>query len=689
MSITIHIDKHQDFWLTYEYLLNKGVSQGTINNWITRNDCFRKLIENIAYVAYDTIPERTRRKLPSKEELKTEYNYLRFKHLENRFFEELEKAYNGINANRWQNQIMEEYEGIQTEKANELGRKAVVIERAVEIHRAFARSHGSLMALHNAYLRLYPGSYSMKNRFCQALTKARKEGVLSVAVDRRLFTAGRPEKYAELHKYYALVVLSHNKSYDLGTAYDIFSNACMGDNIEVPSIQWFELYKKTNKNLIERHRLGESASDDKNRTYAKIIPALYAGDQWQIDGWNIPVFCKIPNGKGGFEYWKRLVLFAVLDANTRRIVGYRVGMSENTEVILKGLEMAVKRTSCIPYEIVSDNHSFNKTKEAGSLKEDMEQLGSTWTVDSNPRRKAILERAFRTLGDKHYKMRYGYIGQGVKTKIENGITQQELRDLYQKPDNFLTYEQVIALTVDAVETYNNSIIKKLGDTPNNLYEASEKPNAIPVDLFKRMSLFTRKSEHKVSHGQITIIRAGQTYEYQLPAEYSEKYNNQVVTVCYADFNEIFLFEKGTDQPICGVRLKSAIHGALANQAEADKEQLFKNKGRITGIKTKGRKKKENLFDGANTINPEAYEHINKLTASKDVLKGIQDSEHKQNIIIDEYNINPGSIKSFPIVDEMLDASLKPRKKGVKNPFQVEYTGELKKIIINGEGTPQM
>lgn len=434
--------------------------------------------------------------------------------------------------------------------------------------------------------------------------------------------------------------------------------------------------------------MGISKSGDANRTYAKIIPALYSGDQWQLDGWEVPLFYKKPNGKGGFECGCRAVLFAVLDAHSRKIVGFHVGESENTEVILKGLEKAIKNTGHVPFEIISDNHSFNKTKEAGNLKDELENMGVTWNVDSNPRRKALLERSFRTLGENHYKKCFGYTGQGIKSRSKYAVTQQELKDIYLKPANNLTFDQVVAVTVYAIDEYNNSVIKKLKDTPDNLYRKSEMPNAIPVDEFKRISLFVRKSESKVTHGQINIKRGGTVYEYQLPAEYSEKYNNQTVGIRYADFNRIYLYEADTDRPICSICPKFSIHGAQANQTERDKELLFKNKGRIKGIEIQGRKRKEKLFDEANTVNPSAYEHVSRLTTPKDILKELAAKKHLYDNMIDDYELNPDMLRSFPTVTEIRDSSLKPQKKDIKSPYY-DGKGSMRKITINEEGTPQM
>ena len=108
--------------------------------------------------------------------------------------------------------------------------------------------------------------------------------------------------------------------------------------------------------------------------YAGIARASAPGGQWQIDGWRLPFY---------MDGFKTLTIFAVLDAHSGKVVGYHVDRTENSETILKGLENAVNNTGTLPQEIVSDNHSFNQTKEADSLKEALERLGCKWTVTQN------------------------------------------------------------------------------------------------------------------------------------------------------------------------------------------------------------------------------------------------------------------------------------------------------------------
>ena len=677
--MTINIDYRKNVWLSREYLINNGVMVFTIERWRERNICKYTHIDQRLFINYDTIPAPTRLKLPDKAVLICDYERERADGLQQYFFLELFDAYNGIKTGFWRNEILKLSDRFSDERLKEFSRKAAVFERILSIYNG---KKGELEPLHRAYLQLFPDSFSKKNRFCMAFRQARKEGVLSVAVKHTCLN--RPEeKYKEDHKYFAFQVLSHNKGFELTAAYEIFSNACEAEKIGVPTFKWFWTYFQKNRNDIERGRLGASRWEAKNGNYAKIIPALNAGDQWQIDGWRIPFYGKKLNGEGKIERFVEYILFTVLDAHSRKIIGYSIAESENTEMILKGLEMAVKDTLTLPFEIVSDNHSFHKTQESGSLKDGFSKMGVTWTVDSNPRRKAILERAFRTLGDKHFKKRFGYVGQGIRTKIETGVTQPELMDVITKTVNMMTFEQIVAVTASVINEYNNSQVKILKDTPVNLYAKSERPNAIPVDDFKRMALFVLKTEHTVKHGQITIRRGGHVYEYQLSAQYTGKYNNQTVGVRYTDLEKIYLYELKTDEPICIVKPKTAIHGALANQTEKDREALQKNTGRKKGIEVQSRERREQILELAEQLGKGgAYERMNKLTTPKDALQEIRNNDFLRNQIFERFGFNVDNVPDLPVAGEMLDTALKPRKeKENRYPFHREK-GTMEKMTID-------
>lgn len=662
----IHVDTYKRVWLSYEYLKNSGITSKAIEHWKSRKIGERKYINGNAYINYDTIPEHSRKRILGKAALIYESKRFEKESLENHFFNQLNEAYAGISSAKWRNIIQNHYPTLKTNDLLEFGRRAAVVEKAIEIN---PYKYGNLEALYKAYVRIYEGSYSTKRRFCMALKKAQAKGIEHFAVDQRIFNVKATSHKDDVVSM-AAYILNHNKAFDVRTSYEYLVDSCMELDVKPPSYNWLRNFYKQNKNTINKNRYGQSEYEKYDQIYVKIIPALYAGDQWQMDGWRIPIYCKRYNENGKIETFVTYNLFVVLDAHSRKIIGFCISETENTQSILKGIEMAVKDTLTLPYEIVADNHSFNKTKEAGNIKENFEKLGVTWTVDSNPRRKALLERAFRTLGDKYFKREYGYIGQGIKSRMKGGITQQELRDIYTRPENFLNYEQVVAITCRVIMQYNSTPIRKLNDCPNNLYENSDQPNSIKVDEFERIRLFTLKTECKVSHGQITIQRGGHKYEYQLPAKQSNAWNNQTVVVRYADYDTIYLYDPRTDQPICSVNQKFEVHGALANQTGADKENLFKNKGRTKGINARIKKQKQSWTDNGIIINPNAYETVNRRTTPKDLLVALQQNDNLRRMVMDQ-GVNPDDVMDLPKVNEMLDNDMSPTYKQEKVPFAKE------------------
>ena len=681
--MNVNVDNNKGVWLGYDYLRSNGVSENTIKKWCNRKIGIYKKDSNRTYIFYDSIPERTRSKLPPKPFLLHDAGTEEKERAQSYFYKELKEAYDSPKSGHWRNEILKEHEVFDSKKfsakLNGFARKAAVFERILSIYKG---KKGELESLHKAYLQLFPDGYSMKNRFCMAIKQAKEKGVLSVAVNGSCLNRGKVI-HGDVHRYHAFDILSNPKGFDTTDAYETFIKACECENIAVPSFKWFWTFRKNNLNNINRGRLGATQWEAGNGTRAKIIPALYAGDQWQIDGWRIPLWGKKRNENGKTETFVDYILFAVMDAHSRKIIGFHIAESENTEMILNGLEMAIKDTKTLPHEIVSDNHSFHKTKEAENLKKELSDMGVIWSVSMNPRRKGILERAFRTLGDKHFKKVPGYIGQGIRSKIETGITQPELMSKYAKPENMYTREQIVEVAACLIDKYNNSLVKKLNDTPKSRYDKSNLPHAKRVDDTKRIRLFFPKTEHTIRHGQVTLRQGEHIYEYQLSAEFSGKYNNQKVGVRYEDTSEIYLYDLETDDPICTVKQKVAIYGALANQTENDTVALNKLAGRKKGIDTRDRKETERIIEcGQALLKMGAHQRVNKLTTNKEMQMEIRNNTFLRLQIQERFGFDVGDVPDLPMLEEMPNPAFKPKKaEENRNPFH-GGKGTMEKLTID-------
>jgi hypothetical protein len=680
--IDIYLDSNgQAVWLSYEYLQSKEILRDTINKWSTRDICTRMYLNGRAYIKYDTIPEPTRAKLLTMEGIRAEYNRKKIENTVYIFTKELQAAYKSMQFPVYVREIQSNTENskLKDEQVREFARKACVIEHVLWLHQEYHRPN-KLEALFYAYSSIYPNDYSMKNRFCMMLKKAREEGILSVAIDKRIFRELAP-KYTAVHIQLAEAFLSDSRNFSIRACHEKIVDACNELNMSAPSFWWVRDYYRANKQFIDTERFGKANHEKENGLYAKIIPAKNRNTQWQMDGWEIPIYGKRLNNKGGWEIYCKYVLVAVMDAHSRKMIGYCVAESENTAAILKALEIAVKNTGVLPFEIVADNHSFNKTKEAAHIKAAMDKIGVKWTVDSNPRRKAILERSFRTLGEMHFKDEYGYIGQGVRSKMKGGRMPQELIDEYTKNQSrFLTWEQITTITMRCILDYNAKEKPTTKQSPNQRYELSKDKCSYAVSEFTRMSLFCKQSEFKVQHGQITIKRGMYTYEYQIPSAYSTPYNGKTVGVLYHDFDEIYLFDLETNEPICSVKEKNEIHGAAGDQSETDTQNLYKNTGRMKGNQSKECKRKNAIDNGADTINPNAIDTINKIKTPKELVKTLEQNKELQKLVI-EQDVNTAKVTDLPEISAIKYKRANIKDNANKSPFAPKNIAEIGKIVI--------
>jgi Cft2 family RNA processing exonuclease len=126
--------------------------------------------------------------------------------------------------------------------------------------------------------------------------------------------------------------------------------------------------------------------------------------------------------------------------------------------------------------------------------------------------------------------------------------------------------------------------------------------------------------------------------------------------------------------------KLLIHGAKADQTQTDIDLLNKNKGRISGIKSKSKKENEALTAAALKANPEAYELLNKITTPKNILKELEENANLKRVVIDE-GINIKTIHIPNRESEMDNVSFMPANKKNDTPF-APNNHSIRKISAN-------
>lgn len=669
--------------LTYQELTDTfKLSKNTVNFGIglfrsggnASWECLKQGKQVLIFV--DSIPAATRSKLPPEAELLAQYH----EDQKSGIFEAICKQLKYAQQNKFmlfQKDYREQY-GLDAKKALEKGMKAAVWQRLTDLHNEYSNGgkaglqRGIGEALYYSYNKLYPDNYSSPQAFSRALSQVKLKGAFDYCIDGRLIKNSETpanQKFDSRHVFLLRAIVSSGKAYKVPFIAQKMAEGCKELGIPCPSASWIRDNKRKALENIELYanRYG-SEQAGKLMPYADIEPAYFADDQYQIDGWDLP-FYYVGVNKAGLPRLKKLVLIAVKDAYSRKIVGYSIGRSENRLTLFEALQDAVSNTGALPHELVTDNHSYNETKEIANFKECAELIGFHWTVDSNPRRKAITERGFGDLGNRICKEHYAYVGQGIKTKDKDGRTSQELLDKYQKAGKVLTEEAIKVIGIEVVERYNRTKLPSKNITPEQLYAESEKPHRKEVDLLNRLRLFTKQTAYKVTQGQINIEIAGTEYHYRLPAEYFAAYNSKKVTVRYESPELIYLFDTLTDNPITSLKRKERIAGALANQTADDIDKMNRNKGHIKGIKTKARKENEGIAEQALALSPGIYDIANRLTTPKDLKQILEEDRVTQQAIKRGIDINRlVEIQTFSEIDN--EAFKKPKlSKTERSPYQ--------------------
>ena len=501
-----------DMYLTYQELRHLGVSQNLISMWKSRKCVDFHMLGGTLYVRYMSIPEQTRSKL-ALQNVEYVYNSREFYDLYNTIFIKMKYAYER-DFIKYLNLYIEL--GVSNYKSTEYARKHAVWAYFIETYYSSPGIKHPVKEGCKAYNEIYPSRKISESRFRHLISEAQKEGISSIVIEKK--KSGRPKIYDDTYKLMVCHFMRSGVAYSKAVIHRMVCEVCEERDMLKPSLRTVKnLCKEQIANTkVYSDRYGEDKMKNELLGYVSLEQAENVGDQFQIDGWTMPFWYYDRDKKK----IKRLCFFSVLDAHSKKIVGWWIAKSENTETIMNGLECAIRGVGYyLPYEIVSDNHSFNQTAVSKNFKDTIAQLGCTWSVSSLPGRKLCLERGFRTLGENYAKTEYGYLGQGIKSRNKDARVSPELAEKYLKSGYILTEDQIKIIAVYMVKEWNNGS-KIDGKSPNQLYEESARPNIIKLGEHHPAvyDMFNRNMDGKdirVRRGQVNISRAGTLYEYML------------------------------------------------------------------------------------------------------------------------------------------------------------------------------
>jgi hypothetical protein len=647
------IIENNDTYLSYAFVQTFGISYNTIKHWSERKIAEIKYFEGKAFVRYKDIPAPTRRKkLPDEGSLIREFNK---KQINSKVKDLLHQAfYYKFAAFR---SIYENESSFTSEQVTRFARLHSVFQAILDLKKS--ESFHKLAVLLYAFNELFPAKYTTTQSFSQAILRAAVNGPMSVALDKRTFGNNSSDKKSTTPQidFLMATLTACNCKFTNKEIFEKANEYFRANGIkEYKSVSVIKKHRaKWLKNPeVYKARYGQTEAQ-KQLPYASLQNASYVHVQWQIDGFTLPFW---------EDKFHRSTVVFIIDNCSKKIVGYAVGNSENSELIKAALRNAINNTGVLPFELVMDNHAFTQTQAAFNMENHFKKYGAIVTKTSNPRQKVIVERYIQNLNNL-FKSYFGYLGQSIKSKSIEAIASDELRTEYAK--KFRSHNEVIAITTSVIEQYNNTPQK--GKTPIEKYSENSHPSPIVPNQFDRAQLLPFKISKKIDRGQINIMRGTEKFEYQLPAHLFQIWNNKTVIVTHDNLQDgIYLFDKENENGIAFLMLKQKMHNSKAEQTENDIQGLNNNKGRLNGIQVKGRKQLEEIRDKAHNIDPEAYLKVSALTTPKSIIKELEQNANLRHLVEDQgviTNEMNRTVESFDIT-----MSLKPSTKKT-NPFTVK------------------
>lgn len=537
-------------------------------------------------ISYKSIPKQTIEKynLPDVKKLIEQYKHdkaidkaceiqqrIEFRH------EKLENMLN-IAANEEYTKYCPKYNKLITHKKENV-KKAKVIELA-KIHAVLQccidlKADYKIAELHEAYLNTNI-KHSLKSveKFRQKLLAGERNGINIIHK-----YAGKAREYlvkmsdwhiGTVEKYY-----SNPNKYTAKIIHALLTADCQREGKKEVSFDTVAKYISTPevKNRLSVYR-------DKAYYRRVVAPSTrrlapdFAGDLYYADGSPL----QIPCWNADQTKQIRLNLFVVMDVKSKKIVGFDLAESEDKHNWLTAFKMAFSAQNILPAELMYDNASATKTSEFKALKDALAVKGCALnpTTKGEPKQKADVERWFNTFQSGYQRLIDGFLGEGIRTKRDNGRIDVEHLTHLQKINGAHTKGQITEIATHLIAMYNAGAGTKK-PAPNAVFAESEKPNVQTATAVDIAFLFWTYRELKVSNSEVRITIRHTEYYYEIYEHATAlKIDGTKVRVYYdaADPSTVQLFDLN-GEPICECRQKIQFKKAKANQTPDDVRQIIK------------------------------------------------------------------------------------------------------------------
>ncbi|MFK5855128.1 MAG: Mu transposase C-terminal domain-containing protein [Bacteroidota bacterium] len=660
-------------YATYAFLLKHEVPYKTIDKGVTRyrkknNGSWENFKKKYVYILYKSIPLRTRLKykLPSEDQLKNQTLLESIVNKEtekkakaNQKLQEIEIALNDACNNHYMKYVTKYHKAynLNAEMVFSYSKLHAIINTIITLR----DQNKKLKDLHKVYLQFdFSGISKTSNykSFSRKITDCKKNGIKATILHGRQgntypyklndFVTGKIEQYLCDSRMFSYGQITEFVNNDIAN-YNKTSSGQVNPYEYISGESVSAYYRRPGvKNTIMLHRNKELFDKHVQPSSRRTAP-LHVGDVWYMDGTKIQFVSKntITNKL------ERLSIFPIQDVKSGKIVGFDLAQSEDKHNVLAAMEMSVKIAGLVPYEWVYDNASASKTEEFKSLKQRLELNGSRvrHAKVGNSQDKSQLERWFRTYQNKYQRLIPGFLGGGIKSKVDTERIDSGYLEKVRKTIGLPSTEQLQKTMVILISIFN-ATPGKSGKSPNQIFAECTKPNATELRPEQVAFLFWHNKTIKVRNMEIETEIRKQKYYYDL--SYHEKRFELTGTKVkvYYDYRElsmIHVFDLN-DKYIGEFKQKAAPHLSAANQTEKDISQIIKTSSHHKSIKTAANKRLKSVAVNASNEGGEDnfYHTINPLAAGKEIINNAE-SQVFIEIYSDMKNLDFNQVDDIPEV----------------------------------------
>jgi hypothetical protein len=303
--------------------------------------------------------------------------------------------------------------------------------------------------------------------------------------------------------------------------------------------------------------------------------------QWQMDADKMPIA-----GHDGTRTLKPKY-FVCVDNKSSDTLGYSYCEAENGTSAVECLRMAIYRTKCIPYELLTDNGPGFNCDEFLTVVAQLKFYGMRhrFAKLQNADDKCVVEVGFR---DNHVSWRTvsGYTGHRVVARKRDSRPTKSYKKIASHPEYVRDTAGLMALLPEVMEQQRNHRFSGKPST-KELYETSESPIDRELEPWKIAKVFWKCDEMEVKGNRIEFRYKGLPYRARVSDAVPGLNLNGERVLGRFDQNEptrLMIFDKRTDSFITELRCHDPIHTLEEDMTEYDHSEFANYNQKVMKMK---------------------------------------------------------------------------------------------------------